>query len=74
MEVPFSQQEIDAIKQLAQMMDVSPHQVIIQAVRMYQLYKMGKVQLLFPRVISGCSYEVVEDTPAPEDIPIVAPV
>ena len=74
MEVPFSQQEIDAIVQMGKMLDVSPQQVIIQSIRMYQLYKMGKVQLLFPRVISGCSYEVVEDSPTPEETVVVAPV
>ena len=61
MEVPFSQQEIDAITQMGLMMDVSPQQVIIQSIRMYQLYKMGKIQLVFPRVISGCSYTLVDE-------------
>ena len=61
MEVPFSQQEIDAIEQLALMCDVSSQKVVIQAIRMYQMYKMNQIQLVFPRVISGCGYTAVED-------------
>jgi hypothetical protein len=70
MEVPFSQQEIDAINQMAQMMEVSPQQVIIQSIRMYQLYKMNHIQLVFPRVISGCTYEVIEEPTEPEVAPV----
>ena len=66
MNVSFSQQEKMAIKQLAQILDISEESVVIQSLRMYQLWKMNKIQLTWPKVVLGKLYEA--DAPIDETL------
>lgn len=63
MNVTFNPAEEIAIQQIAKMMDISPEKVVIQAIRMYQLWKMNKIQLIWPKVINHQVMEVVPDEP-----------
>ena len=63
MNVTFNPAEEIAIQQIAKMMDISPEKVVIQAIRMYQLWKMNKIQLIWPKVINHKVMEVVPDEP-----------
>ena len=74
MNVSFSQQEEMAIKQLAQILDISEESVVIQSLRMYQLWKMNKIQLTWPKVVLGKLYEAdvpIAETPSETDQQVV---
>jgi hypothetical protein len=63
MKIPFSAREISVIEQMAKIMDISPEQVIIQAVRLFQLWKTGKVDMVFPRIVNS---KCIVDVPSTE--------
>ena len=70
MNVNFSPQEEIAIKQMAQMDDLSEEKIVIQAIRMYQLWKMNRIKLIWPKVIEHKLYEADIPMPkAPADTP-----
>ena len=56
--IPFNIQEKTAIIQMAKVMDITPEQIIVQAVRMFLLWKLGKVQMVFLRVIDS---KIIQD-------------
>jgi hypothetical protein len=51
LKIPFDNQDKAAIDQLAQIMQLSPEEIIVQSVRFLYLYKTGKIQLSFPRLV-----------------------
>ena len=51
LKIPFDNQDKIAINQLAQILQLSPEEIIVQAVRLLYLYKTGKIQLMLPRMI-----------------------
>jgi len=51
MNVPFSPAETEAINQMAKVSDISPEALVVQAVRMYQLWKMNRIRLIWPRIL-----------------------
>jgi hypothetical protein len=62
MNVPFTPQEEIAIKQMAQTADISEEAVVVQAVRLYQLWRVGKIRLSWPKILEHQLYEA-EGTP-----------
>lgn len=48
MNVNFSEQELLAIREMAIEKDLQPEKVVIQAVRLYQLYSKDMVKVTFP--------------------------
>ena len=45
MNINFTEQEVQAIKEMAQKLELPEERVVVQALRLYQLYVNGKVTI-----------------------------
>jgi hypothetical protein len=61
MNLPLNTQEEIAVKQIAQQMELSSEAVVIQAIRLYQLWRMNQIKLIWPRVINSKCEDLTED-------------
>ena len=62
MNLPLNTQEEIAVKQIAQQMELSSEAVVIQAIRLYQLWRMNQIKLIWPRIINSKCEDLPKDT------------
>jgi hypothetical protein len=68
MKIPFTTQEKAAIAQLSKIMDIAPEQVVVQSVRLFQLWKMNKIIMSFPSMVDSV---VIKDEPPSTELVIL---
>jgi hypothetical protein len=61
MNLEFSPQEQVAIEQLAFRDGTSSEQVVRQAIRLYQLYRLGHINIKWPKPIIDVKWDVITD-------------
>ena len=61
MTINFNAREAMVIHQLAVNEDLSDENIIRQALRLYQMYKLGHINIKWPPVVLDATYNVLED-------------